>query len=133
MDEYSSFLSRRGLLAPLAMPIPSVFFIVLPTVSYLRYERYSDSAADGIINALQRYSGSAIINLCPTEIFMIEENRCLNSIALSTRLSINYLDLSHLPVNLNYPSAALHSVFVLCSSYSLISVYAKSSPHVIYM
>ena len=73
------------------------------------------------------------IYLCPTETFMVEEVRCVNSTLFSTRLGVSYLDLSHLQLNLNYPSAALHSVFALCSSYSLISVYAKSSPLVIYM
>ena len=51
-----------GLLVPLATPIPSVLFTVLPMVSYLRYEWYTDSAASGILNALGLYSGSAIIN-----------------------------------------------------------------------
>ena len=54
-------MSRRGLLAPLATPFPSVFFIVLPSVPGLRYGRYHASATNGTIKTLQRYQEAAII------------------------------------------------------------------------
>ena len=99
VDGFSSFLSRRGLLAPLAMPFPSVFFIVLPTVSYLRYEWYSSCATHGIV---MRYSGT----LAPLLSDMLS-NRSLSVRASET---MNYYDQMEVANSLG-----IHFVVVHCS------------------
>ena len=56
-----TMLPRRGLLAPLAVPLPSVFFIELGLWPWAKGTWYQATATSGTIVRYERYQNSAII------------------------------------------------------------------------
>lgn len=57
----TAMMSRRGLLAPLAAPLPSVFFMELRLRRYFNNCRYHGCATNGTSMRYRRYHYSAII------------------------------------------------------------------------